>query len=342
MKTQLGFGIIGCGMIARWHADAIAAIESARLIGVTDVSKLAIEAFARQYQVGAYGTVDEMLSNDEIDIVCICTPSGLHAPIAVRAAEAGKHIVVEKPMAINLTEADRIIAACAASQVKMAVISQLRFSAAVSMLKSAVVCGTLGRLVEGDIVMKYYRPQHYYDRGGWRGTWDMDGGGALMNQGIHGVDLLQYIMGPVRSISAYTKTLVRNIETEDTCAAALEFVNGALGVIQATTSVYPGYPRRLEVSGEKGTVVLEEDRIVKWDIEGQDAPEGVLASQTDIRSADNPAAFGIGGHMDQISDLIDAVQRDRNPLVDQYEGRKPIAIIMAVYESSRTRQPVLL
>jgi predicted dehydrogenase len=136
--------------------------------------------------------------------------------------------------------------------------------------------------------------------------------------------------------------LVRNIETEDTCAAALEFVNGALGVIQATTSVYPGYPRRLEVSGEKGTVVLEEDRIVKWDIEGQDAPEGVLASQTDIRSADNPAAFGIGGHMDQISDLIDAVQRDRNPLVDQYEGRKPIAIIMAVYESSRTRQPVLL
>jgi predicted dehydrogenase len=323
-------------MIARWHANSIRSIPAAKLVAVTDTGVEYRKAFAAEYGVSEYETAGELFKSPEVDVVCICTPSGLHAPLAVKAAEAGKHIIVEKPMAVTLKEADDIIRAVEANHVKMSVISQLRFSPAVLKIKEAVDSGALGKLVCGDIYMKFYRSQEYYDKGGWRGTWKMDGGGALMNQGIHGVDLLQYMMGPVKSVFAFTRTLARSIEVEDTAAAVLEFKNGAVGVIQGTTSVYPGAPRRLEISGDKGTIVLEEDSIVSWNIEGQEVPADISLGHTEIGSASNPAAFGLEGHIRQIGDMAEAVISDRKPLVDQHDGRKPIEIIMAIYESSRT------
>lgn len=341
-KKEIGFGIIGCGMISNWHAGAISKIQGVRLIGVTDVNEKSRNAFSAQYNTEAVSTVEELLARPDIDVICICTPSGLHAPFAVQAANAGKHIIVEKPMAINLREADEIIKACEVNGVKVAVISQLRFSQAVCKLKDAVEKGLLGTLVTGDIYMKFYRSQEYYNKGGWRGTWKMDGGGALMNQGIHGIDLLQYIMGPVKSVFAYTRTLARKIEVEDTAIAVLEFKNGALGVIEGTTSIYPGLPRRLEVNGDKGTIVLEEDCIMNWAIEGQEIPDDVELGRTTSGASSNPADFGIEGHVMQISDMVEAIRNGRKPLVDQHEGRKPVEIIMAIYESSRTGMPVEL
>jgi len=330
----LGFGIIGCGTIAHWHAQAIQTIGAARLAGVADSRATAAQDFARQYHTESFQSIEELLSSPMVDAVCICTPSGLHAPLCIKAARAGKHVVVEKPMTLNLAEADDVIAACAASKVKMAVVSQLRFTQAVKTLKSAIDQGVLGRLISGDIYMKYYRSQEYYNQSSWRGTWKMDGGGALMNQGIHGVDLLLYMMGPVKSVFAQAKTLVRNIEVEDTAAAVLEFQNGALGVIQATTSIYPGAPRRLEICGSKGTIVLEEDRIVSWNVEGCPIPDGISLEHTENKSFQDPKAFGIEGHALQLGDMAAAIREDRAPLVDQHEGRKPVELIMGIYQSA--------
>lgn len=332
----LGFGIIGCGMISEWHANAVLSVQGARLVGVTDVNKSARESFADRFGAEAFESADDLLANNGVDIVCICTPSGLHAPLAVKAANAGKHIIVEKPMAINIKDADEIIEACEVNKVKLTVISQLRFTDAMKQLKAAVDGNLLGKLVSGDIYMKFHRSQEYYDKGAWRGTWKMDGGGALMNQGIHGVDLLQYIMGTVKSVFAYSSTLARKIETEDTASAVMEFKNGALGIIQAATSVYPGFPRRMEICGDKGSIVLEEDSIVSWAIEGREPPDCITLGRTSNGASSNPAAFGFEGHIKQISDMADAVRNGKKPLVDQYEGRKTIEIISAIYESSRT------
>lgn len=342
---KLGFGIIGCGMIAEWHAGAIAAIPGVRLIGATDVMEKSRTDFAAKYGVLSFDSVEKMLANPAIDILSICTPSGLHASQAILAAAAGKHVIVEKPMALNLEEADQVIAACAKKGVQLAVISQLRFSPAIHQVKQALENKILGRLVLGDLYMKFYRSQEYYDKGNWRGTWEMDGGGALMNQGIHGVDLLRYLMGPVKTIFANCRTLARNIAVEDTATALLEYQNGALGVIEATTSVYPGVARRIEIHGDRGTIALEEDRIVKWVIEGQDPPEQIFSGQAagaKNDSANNPAAFGIAGHIKQLADMAEAVRNRREPLVNGGEGRKALEIIMGVYRSSQNHQIIEL
>lgn len=337
MKDKnLGFGIIGCGMIANWHAGAIKNIEGTKLIGATDVAETSRAAFAEKYNIKVFSSVEELLSYNDIDVVCICTPSGLHAPLSIQAANAGKHIIVEKPMAINLKETDDIINACETNNVKLTVISQLRFTKAISRLKEAVDEGMLGKIISGDIYMKFYRSPEYYGTGGWRGTWKMDGGGALMNQGIHGIDLLQYIMGPVKSVFAHTRTLARDIEVEDTAAALIDFENGALGVIQGTTSIYPGSPRRMEINGDKGTIVLEEDSIVSWSIEGKETPSDIKLGRATNDSSIDPEAFSLDGHVLQISDMVEAIKNGRSPVVDCYEGRKPIEIIMAIYESSKT------
>ena len=339
---KIRFGIIGCGMIAGWHANAIKAIEGAELSGIADNRVEYAAGFSEKYGGKVFESPERLAASSDIDVICVCTPSGLHAPQAIMAANAGKYVITEKPMALNLEEADQVIKAVETNGVKMAVISQLRFSPAVKKLKEAVDGGLLGKIVVGDIYMKFYRSQEYYNKGGWRGTKAMDGGGALMNQGIHGVDLLRYIMGPVKTVFARTGTLARRIEVEDTAAAVLEYENGALGVIQATTSIYPGYPRRMEISGDKGTIILEEDSIVRWDVEGKPVPEDITLEHTTNGSASDPAALGIEGHILQIRDMADAIRSGRKPMVDAYEGRKPIEVIAAVYESAKTGKPVEL
>ncbi|MFO7637663.1 MAG: Gfo/Idh/MocA family oxidoreductase [Clostridia bacterium] len=327
----LGFGIIGCGAIAGWHGDALQRVKGATLVACTDVNGKSRETFALKYGILDYGTVEEMLENPSVHAVSICTPSGLHKEICLKAARAGKHIVVEKPMALTPCECDEIIQACGQYKVKLEVISQNRFKQNVRAVKKAVEEGFLGKIVTADIYMKYNRDPEYYKSSSWKGTWRMDGGGALMNQGIHGVDMLLYIMGDVKSVFGYARTLARDIEVEDTASAVLEFRNGAIGVIQGTTSVYPGYPRRLEINGDRGSVVLREGNIETWDVEGLERPQG-----EDVISGahSDPMAFSAEGHVMQIQDLVDAVREDRRPYVDQHEGKRPVVLICAIYESS--------
>ncbi len=338
----LGFGIIGCGTISAWHAQAISKVENARLIGATDADLGRAQTFCQSHGGRVFASVEELLACPDIDIVNICVPSGLHANLAILAAQAGKHIVVEKPMALSVADADRVIRVCQEQGVKLEVISQIRFSPAVNRLKQAVEAGTLGRVVTGDVFMKFYRSKEYYASAGWRGTYAMDGGGALMNQGIHGIDSLLYVMGDVKQVFGYAKTLVHDIEVEDTCSAVLEFKNGAIGVIQGTTSVYPGYARRLEVSGNLGTIALEEDSIVRWDTTDDLVPDDVVLKGAEASGASDPTAISIDGHIAQMRDMADAVRQDRRPAVDGCEARRPVALICAIYESQKRGTPILL
>ena len=219
--------------------------------------------------------------------------------------------------------------------VKVGVVSQLRFTPAMQQVKKAMSDGLLGRICSADIYMKYYRSQQYYDANQWRGTIAMDGGGALMNQGIHGVDLLRYVMGPVHSIHALSGTLVRDIEVEDTLNAVVEFKNGAYGIIQAMTGAYPGFPRRLELNGEYGCIIMEEDHILKWDIEDAPAYQDYEEKLGLFNSSSDPTQIDELGHVEQLKNFISAVRGDTELLVDDLEGRKTLEIIVKAYESAR-------
>jgi len=190
--------------------------------------------------------------------------------------------------------------------------------------------------------MKFFRSQEYYDKGGWRGTWKMDGGGALMNQGIHGIDILQYVMGPIKSVSGIARTLVRNIEVEDTAVAVLEFENGALGQIVGTTSIAPGSDRVLEICGSEGTIVLTEDSVTSWECPNMAIPEELVQNNRTGSTAADPTNFSIAGHVRQLQDMVDAIREDRAPMITQHDGRKPVELILAIYESSKTGKPVIL
>lgn len=327
------FGIIGCGAISKMHAGAIEAVEATELAACSDVNPENREKFAKEHGIKAYSDANDMLRDETIDAVSICTPSGLHKKFCIDAANAGKHIVVEKPMALTTGECDEIIAACEKNNVKLEVISQNRYKETFRYVKKIVEDGVLGRIVSADIYMKYYRSPEYYATSNWKGTWKMDGGGALMNQGIHGVDILLFIMGRVKSVFGYARTLVRDIEVEDTASAVVEFENGALGVIQGTTSVNPGYPRRLEINGEKGSVTLVEGDITVWDVKGIEKPDFKVPEG---HSYNDPMAFDMAGHIHQIKDLVKAVATGGDTFVNQHEGRRPVELITAIYESSGT------
>ncbi|MDH7602644.1 MAG: Gfo/Idh/MocA family oxidoreductase [Armatimonadota bacterium] len=333
------FGIIGAGSVSSLHAAAIRNCPEAHLAAVADVC----EERARKLADGAevYTDYRRLLERRDIDAVCVCVPSGMHMPVCIDAANAGKHVLVEKPLEVTLEKADAIINACDKASVKLGVIFQVRFLPGVQAAKEAVSTGQLGKLVMGDAYVKWHRSQDYYDSSDWRGTWEMDGGGALMNQAIHHVDLLQWMMGPVDSIFGYTDTLVRErIEVEDTAAACLRFVNGAVGTIEACTSAKNGVPARLEIRGELGTIVLEDGKIALWDIEGVPLPELDLV---DLGSgASDPKAITSVGHQAQIQDLARAIKENRQPVVDGREARKAVEIVTAIYRSARTGAPVKL
>ena len=338
---KIGFGIVGCGMISRWHLGAVESIDEAYLVGVCDAKYENAEKIAKENNCAAFESYEKMLECEDVDIVCICTPSGLHAPMAVMAANAKKHFVVEKPMAITKEQVESVIEATERNGVKGAVISQLRFTESIKYVKNAIENGELGDIIIGDVYMKYYRSPDYYASADWRGTWEMDGGGALMNQGIHGIDVLQYLVGPVKSVFGICKTLARDIDVEDTANVVVEYENGAIGTIQGTTSVNPGYPRIISISGTKGTVELTEDVITRWDIEGNEG-KAVSHPKGDTTSYRDPAGFALDSHRMQIKDLIDAVKFDRRPLVDVHEGRKPVDIILGAYQSSKTKKTVFI
>ena len=347
MKTY-GFGIIGCGMISDFHSAAIADIKNGKLVAVSSRKAENSQRLVDRYSIQAYSDYNEMLNRDDIDIVCVCTPSGAHMEPAVAAAEAGKHVIIEKPLEITLERCDAIIESCEKANVRLCAIFNSRFSDASQLVKDTVSSGRLGQLTLGDAYVKWYRSQDYYDSGDWRGTMELDGGGALMNQSIHAIDFLQYVMGPVESIQAFTDTLAhKRIDVEDVAVAALRFKNGALGVVEGTTAVYPGSLKKFEFSGTKGTIVLEEEDILTWEFEEEEPEDAEIKQQfTEKKSggggASDPRAINNDNHRRQMINLIQSIENNIPHLVDGREGRKAVEIILAIYQSSKAGKTVHL
>ena len=347
---MLGFAIVGCGMIARFHGRALAEVPGARLVAL--VSRKPENARALGDSLGLdcaiYSEWAPALARDDVDVVIVTTPSGAHLEPAVAATRAGKHVVVEKPLEVTLERCDRIIDACDHHGVQLCTIFPSRFGDANQALKAAVVAGRFGRLTLGETTCKWWRPQSYYDEGGWKGTRALDGGGALMNQAIHNVDLLSWLMGSVTHVSGFTATLAHEgIEVEDTAVACLRFANRALGIIEATTSVHPGLPKTIAVHGDRGTVVIEQDDVLRWDLTPETPEDRLLKERFAQKSgasggSSNPAAISHTGHARQLADFVRAIETGTPPAVDGREGRKAVEIILAIYRSAQTGKTVEL
>ncbi len=345
MKKSFGFGIVGCGAISKAHIESIKLIPEARLVGVVDKFVEKAKAVGEGEGCDYYSDYNDLLKRPDLDIVCVCTPSGLHAEPTIASAKAGKHVIVEKPLEITLEKIDSMIKACEENNVKLATIFPNRFKKATNYLWKKVQDGRFGKLIMGDAYIKWYRTPEYYSTASWRGTWTMDGGGALMNQSIHTIDLLQWMMGKVSSVVAYTDALLHDIETEDTAVAIVRFENGALGVIEGATSLYPGFPNRLEIHGSKGAAILENEKFTTWnfiDSDEQEENEIKRLSEAANKSTSfsDPMAFNFDPHRRQIEDMIAAIKEDRAPFIDGYEGRKAVEIIASIYRSSKEGRPV--
>ena len=353
MTEKLRFGLIGCGVIGPTHAQALASLPDVELSAVTDPVAEKAEKLAARYGARAYTDIDEMLTRERPHVVTVCTPSGLHGEHAMRAMRTGAHVIVEKPMEIRPSAIEEMLRVQAEQQVKLAVISQHRFDPAVQRVRQLVEEDAFGRLVLGNTIIPWWRSQAYYDSGDWRGTWALDGGGVSMNQSIHYIDLLQWMLGPVASIYAYTNTRAHRMETEDVATATLRFASGALGTISATTGAYPGLAARLELLGDRGSAVIEGDELRYLHL-ARDEKEaagdygaGMHVGKIEVEApeqstASDPAALGWRSHALQIADMVRAIREDGTPLVDGQAGRRPVEIILGIYESARTGKEVVL
>jgi UDP-N-acetyl-2-amino-2-deoxyglucuronate dehydrogenase len=353
MTKKLRFGIIGCGVIGHIHAEAITSLPDAQLVAVADVIPERAQELAEEFHVTPYADVQEMLAHEELDVVDIGTPSGQHGEQASQVMRSGRHVIVEKPMEIRRAAIEEMLRVQQETGMKLAVISQHRFDPVTSQVHDLVEEQAFGRLVLGNAIIPWWRSQAYYDSGAWRGTWELDGGGVLMNQSIHSIDLLQWLMGPVKSVFAYTDTLVHRMETEDVGVAVLRFANGALGTIAATTGAYPGVSTRIEIYGDKGSAVIEDDKLSYLHLARDDREEvgpygvapGKRAQRTenaDTSAAQDPAALAIRSHALQIEDMMRAIRENGTPLLDGNAAKHPVEIILAIYESARTHKEVTL
>ncbi len=350
-STQpIGFALVGCGMIARFHARALAEVPDARLSALVSRREANARAMAAELGLDCLLATDlnAVLARPDVQAIIITTPSGAHLEPAVAAARAGKHVVVEKPLEITSERCDRIIHECDRHGVKLCTIFPSRFGDANRTLKAALDAGRFGRLTLGETTCKWWRPQSYYDEGGWKGTKALDGGGALMNQAIHNVDLLLWMIGDATHVSGFTATLAHErIEVEDTAVACLRFANGALGVIQATTSVHPGLPKTIAVHGDRGSVVIEQDDVLHWELTPETPEDRAIkerfAQKTGASGgSSNPAAISHVGHARQLADFVRAIRTNSAPLVDGREGRKAVAVIEAIYQSAATGRTVTI
>ena len=345
-----GFAIVGCGMIARFHARALAEVPGARLVALVSRRAAGAKKMADELGLGCdvYEDLGQALARPDVDVVIVTTPSGAHMEPAVAAAAAGKHVVVEKPLEITLQRCDRIIEACDRNRVQLCTIFPSRFADANVALKRAVEAGKFGRVTLGETTCKWWRPQSYYDEGGWKGTRALDGGGALMNQAIHNVDLLLWMMGRPTHVTGFTATLAHErIEVEDTAVACLRFSSGALGVIQAGTSIHPGFPKTIAIHGDRGSVVIEQDDVLRWDFNPETSEDKAVRERFVKKTgasggSSNPAAISHEGHARQLANFVKSIENGQDPLVDGREGRKAVEIIQAIYRSAETGKTVNL
>ncbi len=347
MTEKLRFGIVGYGVIGELHAKAIMSLPTAELVAVVDTVPEKMQKLTQEYAITAYTDTQEMYAREHLDIVNICTPSGMHRKHAIEAMRAGCDVIVEKPMEITLAAIDRMLRVQQETGRKMAVISQHRFDSAPQQIHKLADEQAFGRLVLGNAIIPWWRSQKYYDSGAWRGTWELDGGGVLMNQSIHSIDLLQWLMGRVKSIYAYTDTLVHQMETEDVAVAVLRFEHGAIGTIAATTGAYPGMGTRIEICGERGSAVIESDKLSYLHLARDDSEEvgpygGAKPQAQASEAAGTIAGITLDSHTLQIADMIRAVHENGTPLLDGHGARHPVEIILAIYESARTGKEITL
>ncbi len=353
-ETPVRWGIIGCGVIAPTHAAALKRIAGVELAAVSDLLPERARDLAEKFEAEAMPGTPALLARSDVDGVTICTPSGTHADLAVEAMKAGKHVIIEKPMDVTAEACDHILAAGRETGKVLTVISQHRWDRAAQIVKEAIVSGKLGSILLAEASVNWYRTQGYYDSGDWRGTWAMDGGGALMNQGIHTVDLLLWLAGEAASVTAKTRTAAHErIEVEDLAVALIEFKSGAVGTLTATTAVFPGFPVRIGIYGTEGSAVIEGDRLKHLSFTSGEAFTGEEAAlhalsvarggsasveteaQSRSASADPGAVWG-DAHEAQIQDFLTALRTGTSPLLTGEEGRRAVAFIQSVYASAGT------
>lgn len=330
------FAILGTGMVADYHKQAIDAHDDAELVAVSHYGAAKFDEIGAHFGVPCQ-PYDEILAREDVDGICICTPSGQHPEQAILAANAGKHVLVEKPMVLSLADADRMIDACAQNNVKLGVALQRRAEPLFQRIKSAIDGGDLGELTMAVITMPYSRDAAYYNQAEWRGTWALDGGGVLMNQGIHIVDLLVWFMGDPVSIEAYAATLHRPVEVEDVPAATLRYASGALATITATTTSPPGFPHRLEFYGTNGGIQIEGETVQVWTLHDEGKATivpFVSAKKATAGSAGEPRGIAATGHIAIMRDFLDAIAEDRAPTIDGSEGKRALAVILEIYEKA--------
>jgi len=345
MKTW-NFGIVGAGLIADFHAMAIRDIPNTKLIACCDVVLDKAKKLADKYSCRAFAGYEEMLKIKELDIVTVATPSGLHAEPTIAAAKAGKHVICEKPLDITLERIDTMIKAHKKSGTVLGGVFPLRFNDAVVPLKEAINAGRFGTITYAGAYVPWWRTDEYY-KNTWRGTWKLDGGGALMNQSIHQIDMLCHLMPPIESIQAYTgRPGHPQIETEDTAVAVLRFTNGALGIIYGTTASYPGQFRRIEITGTKGTVIYTEDSFALWQFADERPEDEQIRKRfgkiTGGGGVADPAAIPYQNHTRNFKAFVDALESGKDFSINGNEARKAVEVILAIYKSAKAQKPVKL
>jgi predicted dehydrogenase len=340
---MLKFAIVGCGRIAKRHAELLGnkQVSHASLAAVCDIDESKAKGYGQQFNVPWFTDMHEMARKVELDVIVVLTPSGMHAEHVIQLAPYKKHIVVEKPMALTLDDADAMIESCDQNGVKLFVVKQNRFNVPVQKLRHALVQGRFGKLVLGTVRVRWCRPQSYCDLDSWRGTWALDGG-VLTNQASHHIDLLEWMMGDVESVFAKSTTALVRVETEDTAVATVKFKNGALGIIEATTASRPNdLEGSISVMGEGGTVVISGFAVNKmqtWNFVEKDPEDKEVLE----KFSDNPPnVYGFGHHA-YYEHVVDCVLNQKTALVDGLKGRKSLELIMALYESIETGKEVFL
>lgn len=340
----LKFAILGAGMVADYHFQAIKACadKGAQLAVVGHYHPAKFNEISQRFGVPVQSFA-EVLANPAVDAVCICTPSGQHAEQTIRAANAGKHVLVEKPMALSLADADAMISACRQNHVQLGVCLQRRAEPLFRRVHDAIHGGDLGHISLGIVTMPYYRDEAYYAQAEWRGTWALDGGGVLMNQGIHIIDLLVWFLGEPVQVYAFADSQHRSVEIEDTAAAVLRFANGSMATITATVSAEPGFPHRLEIYGTNGGIQIEGEAVLRWTLADPSketvVPWEITTEQVDSGMAGDPRGISTSGHTAILEDFINGIRRGQDPVIDGAEGKRSLHTVLAMYGASNLHGP---
>ncbi len=330
------FGIIGAGVISASHAQGISETPNAQIGAVCDIIEEKAVAFAEKYHVDKiYTDYNELLQDPEIDAVSVCVPSGLHGEIVMAAARAGKHILCEKPVEITKEKIDEMIRVVESTDVKVQCVFQRRIRNSSQRVKAALESGVFGKVLMASAYLKYYRTAEYYKSAGWRATWEYDGGGALMNQGVHGIDLISWLMGGIKKVSAITKTQLHDIPVEDAAVAVVEYENGAIGVVEGSTCTKPAQSPRFEIYCEKGSIIFDSETISQWHLNGEDITFDDLASANTTVANDDPTKVLTNEHGVLVKDLVECIETDTAPSISLRDARKSVDAILAIYRSSR-------